>query len=953
MKFIGVFFFCSLFLNIHAQHQWVRTNPGGGGTIATVGATVSGTILAASDLSGIYRSNDNGQSWDVIGANQGLDETHISSFGFDPNDEDTYFAGTYIGAYKTSDGGEHFRLVFPDAGHAFDYSYIEDIAIAASNSNVGYLTHHPDPEADGAIYKTTDGGESWHAIPGNNLPTDLHLIKIMIHPTDENMVYVLSGKSRWGCGEANLYRSTDGGVHWTEIGAAQGDILDMDLHPADVNTVFISTFLSTYQDNPSCRDLSLEEYLNEDETAGAFYKSTDGGNSFVQLSDKTGIISVGINNPNTIRLLDVLFPYEWNNDNTGTWETTDGGNTWTHTGFRTNWQQGYSENEYYAFSTSFNGYNKTVTKDIFNADRYYGSFGQWAWASFDGGVTLNNVSTQEISPNHWLSTGVENLNGHCLDINENNPNVVYMGSYDVGFWYTTDHGNSWTRTQPNYNTYPEYSWDLGTPPIEENTARRGAGSNVMTLLNDPDRENVVWASFSKEQYSDPNEGTLAQTGLFKSTNYGEDWTLITNGLPAYAQSILMYGLSLDINSPINNRTLYLTVNGNIYQSTTDGNSWQLVLNNGGLKFTEVDKLNGNIVYAGGKNGLWRSIDGGASWSDTQNTELQKVHNNIRPDIVPTWTDWSGGQPTYEWEGVFDIQTDPNIANRVYVTVMGPGKGLYRSDDAGLNWTKLITDDDMRGVAIASVNSNIVYATSSQSYHSGGFGNSKGILYSTDAGATWNDANDGMAYNYGGMIEIETGTNPHVWAWSPGTGIQEAEIPAMLLPVSYTRDFSARLQGKVVELIWQTSQEDNNEAFVIERSANRKNWVSIGKVMAKNQTCFYKSIDQHPLKSWSFYRLKQIDKNGNFSYSKVMPIQFSEAAASITLFPNPGKEKVHIKSNLILKDYIITNSNGLLVQKGKIQSNYIDISNLATGLYFIEISNIDTKVHEWLKLVKMD
>ncbi len=768
--------FVLLFTHLNAQHTWIRTNPGGGGAIAVTGATMDGTILAASDLSGIYRSYDNGASWDVLGANQGLLDTHISCFGFDPMDGDTFFAGTYSGVYKTDDGGEHFTQVFPDGTQDFEYSYAEDIAIAASNHQTGYLTHHEYADSFGEIYKTTDGGDTWHAIPGNDLPDDLHLIKISIHPTDADLVYVLTGKSRWGCSEANLYRSTDGGIHWVEIGAEEGDILDFDLHPTDPNTVFISTFVSVYTDSESCKEISLDVYYIDDESAGEFYKSTDGGASFTKIGEETGIISVHYEHPDTIRLVNIILPYDWN-DEAGTWETHDGGDTWTHTGFVENWEKGYTKNQYFTFSPSYNGLCKTVTRDIFNNDRFYGAMGQWAWGSFDAGAHINNISTKEISPNHWLSTGLENINGHALNVNMDNPNVIYIGGYDIGFWYSTDHGNSWTRTQPDFNVYPQYSWDIGMPPEPASEAKHGAGANVMTILNDPHRENVVWASFSREQLTDTIEHQTANTGLFKSANYGEDWTLLNDGLPDFAHSVRMYGLSLDINSPIDNRTLYVTIDGNVYQSTDDGSSWHVVLTNGHLKFTAVDKFDGNLVYAGGAAGLWRTTDAGLHWAEVGTPEMRKTHERIRSDIAPTWIDWTDSDhPVYPWEGVFDIETDPNIANRVYATVLGENKGLYRSDDAGLTWTKILTDDEMRCVAITPANSDLIYATASMSYHSGGFGNSSGIQFSYDGGTTWQPANEGMAYNYAGQIVVENGDTPHVWVWSPGTGIQHSPVP---------------------------------------------------------------------------------------------------------------------------------------------------------------------------------
>lgn len=759
---------------IYSQHDWQRTNSGGGGAIAMVGATANGTILVASDLSGIYRSFDKGKTFDVVGANQGLLETHISAFGFHPTNGNIYFAGTYSATYKTKNGGDSFTKVFPDENHDFDYSYIEDIVIS-SDPNIGYLTHHLAPDSEGEIYKTIDGGNSWIEIEGSDFPDDMHLVKLLTHPTNPDIVYALTGKTRWGCSEANLYKSTNGGVNWIEIGSSLGDILDMDLHPTNTQIVFVSTFKSNFINNELCS--GDNDYIFDDEFAGDFFKSVDGGSTFTILSDKTGIISVGTNNPDIIRLVDVLFPYDWF-DYSGTWETKDGGLNWERIGVIDNWFRGYTDNQYYTMAQSYNGLNKTVTKDIFNSNNYFGSFGQWAWASFDGGKTLDNISTKEVSESQWLSTGMENINGHALDINDGNPNVVYIGGWDIGFWYSKNHGASWTRTQPDFNKYPEYSWNLGDGIIEDNIARRGAGSNVTTIISDPIRENVVWASFSAEQLSDSIENTFAHTGLFKSTNYGEDWVLVKNGLPDYDKSIRMYGLAIDKTSSNSNRILYVSIDGDIYKSIDDGLNWNKVLKNGGLKFIEVDQVNGHIVYAGGANGLWRSLDAGVNWEEIGLEKMRKYNSFTRPDIVPTWIDWSDNDnPVYPWEGVFDIQADPNNEGFVYITVHGPQGGIYRSEDKGENWSKnLLPDTHLRGVAISPKDSKVIYATSSKSYHSGGFGNSKGIQYSIDSGNTWSDANDGMAFSYGGMIEVEYGDHPYVWVWSPGTGMQNAKVP---------------------------------------------------------------------------------------------------------------------------------------------------------------------------------
>lgn len=103
--------FFALISGLSAQHNWIRTNPGGGGAIAMVGATKSGLIVAAADLSGIYTSDDNGATWQAHGNLQGLTQPHISSLGFNPDDGNTFIMGTGIGAFKTTDAGQNIYPV--------------------------------------------------------------------------------------------------------------------------------------------------------------------------------------------------------------------------------------------------------------------------------------------------------------------------------------------------------------------------------------------------------------------------------------------------------------------------------------------------------------------------------------------------------------------------------------------------------------------------------------------------------------------------------------------------------------------------------------------------------------------------------------------------------------------------------------------------------------------------
>lgn len=745
------YFFLFVFLLTHllnAQHNWVQTNPGGGGAIAMVGATADGAIVAASDLSGIYISHNNGTSWEVKGATQGLTETHISALGFHPTDGNTFIIGTGGGAFKTTDGGNTIYPVNIEVSPNLGIGYVESIGMAFSDATIGYMAHYEWWEPILSFLKTTDGGENWTKV-AHDLPTDTRIVKILVDKNNANLVYALCGRARFGCTDPYLFKSSNGGQNWTRVATDVGAILDIDLHPTDPNIIYVTNF--EIANNPC--SVELWQYPTD---VGYLFKSTDGGANFTQIADYGGIISVGTD-PNHITVTDIIAPADWN-DIAGTWTTDNGGGSWTHTGFVQDWSYGWTPLSF-AYALSFNGLNKTLVKDQFNPDRLYASFGQWAWSSIDGGNNLLNISTQSLGNNEYISTGLENIVNNAMDVNDSDPNIVYAGYYDIGFWYSKNHGESWTKSYPDKDLYSDYVW------------WDGGGTNLNFVLSDPERPHVVWAMFGA--------GNASIVGtFFKSTEYGENWNISNNGLPILKN---MHGISIDYNSPVNNRTLYLTNDGDVYKSVDDGANWANVLTNGGLKFTEVDRFNSSLIYAGGENGFWRSIDAGQNWAEVGLSEMRfssYIDNAVmRDDIVPTFDVPWDNPPVIAWQGIFDIEADPTVPNRVYATAYGPEKGLYRSDDAGQNWTKLYTNDKMRCVSVAPQNSDVIYLSSSLSYHSGGWSDqSKGFLQSIDGGITWIDINDGMAWTNGGRLEVEHGAHPYVWGSSPGTGLQRAQIP---------------------------------------------------------------------------------------------------------------------------------------------------------------------------------
>src|SRR5206468_61098 len=117
----------------------------------------------------------------------------------------------------------------------------------------------------------------------------------------------------------------------------------------------------------------------------------------------------------------------------------------------------------------------------------------------------------------------------------------------------------------------------------------GRGGNCLTILADPEASYVVWASEGE---------TMEGADLIRSSASGASgsWAGVY-GVPHGFIS----GLSLDPVSPLWNRTLYVTANGDVYKSADDGHNWSLALNSDSSYVTAAF---GSRVFAGGQKGLW-------------------------------------------------------------------------------------------------------------------------------------------------------------------------------------------------------------------------------------------------------------------------------------------------------------------------------------------------------------
>ncbi|HEY6162905.1 MAG TPA: G8 domain-containing protein [Bacteroidia bacterium] len=134
-------------------------------------------------------------------------------------------------------------------------------------------------------------------------------------------------------------------------------------------------------------------------------------------------------------------------------------------------------------------------------------------------------------------------------------------------------------------------------------------------------------------------------------------------------------------------------------------------------------------------------------------------------------------------------------------------------------------------------------------------------------------------NNGSKIEY-CGT--YVWD-GPGPDPGPFAYPNSALPIDLL-SFSAIVSAqKEVDLTWVTASENNNSYFVIERTVEGTHFDSLQLIPGSGTTTtvhYYSSIDNEPLKGISYYRLKQVDNNGQFTYSQIVAVELD------VLYPNP-------------------------------------------------------------------
>ncbi len=169
----------------------------------------------------------------------------------------------------------------------------------------------------------------------------------------------------------------------------------------------------------------------------------------------------------------------------------------------------------------------------------------------------------------------------------------------------------------------------------------------------------------------------------------------------------------------------------------------------------------------------------------------------------------------------------------------------------------------------------------------------------------------------------------------------------LLPVTLS-SLVASTQEEAVVLSWVTTSESNSYSFDVERSRDGKSWLSLESIAARGESVAsvsYRYTDAGPSRGINFYRLKMIDRDGTYAYSRMVSVLFEKGKATLVteVFPNPASHVLKINTSdwENVKTVHIFNTMGQLqLETVRPESAEIRLDQLKAGLYLIKVIRQD-------------
>lgn len=480
-------------------------------------------------------------------------------------------------------------------------------------------------------------------------------------------------------------------------------------------------------------------------------------------------------------------------------------------------------------------------------------------------------------------------------------------------------------------------------------------SNVNSILNINNQYMKVGGNFTNSTgnttFTNYSNSTVEFNGTANQyfTNNSGQLTLAKVVMNKASNKLYLNGVNSNMNVDSS-----LAMNGGLIVTRLQPFTEVNIKNNAATSLTGYNStryIDGRLrrkVYAGSALSFPFSID--FPVGDSTNSKFYQLANvtftsaTVVSDLLAYFTAWPGAAPAMgptASECLIATYDALPIFNNGYWTLTrgtsGGSNGTYRftanntnySNNSGMGWTVATTPD-------TTVNPSAVASW-------GLIGN---CVISSTANVTQRDGIN-TPPNFNRRYATVQSTQP---------------LPIELL------FFQAKKEGFEVVCKWATASETNNEYFVVERSLDAENFSPIGSVQGygpgtSTQTLYYSLTDKDPCESTHYYRLKQVDIDGAFSYSPVVAVRCSKDLQEINLSPNPASNQVMVSFyeasegpvNLQFIDYTgrtVFESNFNAI-KGY-NSFDLNISGLSKGMYYVILKSLqgaDTDVPRQIRFLK--
>ena len=572
---------------------------------------------------GVYRSLDGGKTWQSMG----LEETrHIHRIIIHPNDPNTVYVGAIgspwgehpqRGVYKTTDGGKSWKKILS----ANNKTGVADMVMDPSNPNkliVALWEHKRDPwffnsggEGSG-LFITYDGGENWsEKTEEDGLPAgNLGRIGIAIARSKPNVVYALVESKKNA-----LYKSTDGGESWKMINN-KSDIGNRPFYYSEI-------YVDPQNEN---RVYSIFTYVNVSE---------DGGKNFSELMPAYGV-SNGVHPDHHawwIHPKDGNFMIDGNDG--GLNITRDGGKNWRFVGnipvaqfyhiavdneFPYNVYGGMQDNGSWrgpAYVWRAQGIRNSYWQEISFGDgfdvvpdrddsRFGWSMSQQGYVSRYDWQTGNNYSVRPTHPDPDVQLRF-NWNS-AINIDPFDNSTIYFGSQFVH--KSTDKGLTWEIISPDLTTNdPEKQKQSESGGLTMDATGAENHTTVLVIEPSPLEQNMMWVG--------TDDGRVHYT-----TNGGANWTDVSKnikGLPEGSWIVQIKASNKRKGEALLVANDYRRYNYDayVYRTKDYGKTWQRIVdNNDVISYTLCvveDPEEENLLFMGTDDGLYVSINAGGDW----------------------------------------------------------------------------------------------------------------------------------------------------------------------------------------------------------------------------------------------------------------------------------------------------------------------------------------------------